>query len=284
MKIKRKLYSSPYYIEDEKLFFNPVTRLKRLGQKYIGRTRRDVAEKLMESAIKDKNSQKKAIDIINNQVRKENPVINLAENKNIAKKLIRQSHDNGGRVISGSENAFVPNKSIDVIKLGEYRKDFDSKDLSVYNHIINPSKTSIITLSDNANIATLAHEIGHQSRYTSGNLLSKLDMKSSGDYYKKYGKIKLNSKKHNIPRFIARGAVKLVEERGASKDALKYLKEAGASPEQLLRSKRHLKLCGDTYKYANSASNKALISDWIQIPSRKREAIVKKLKTGGNKV
>ena len=54
MIIKRKLYNSIYYIEDERLFFNPAIRLKRVSQKYIGKVRRGIAEKLKYSARKNR--------------------------------------------------------------------------------------------------------------------------------------------------------------------------------------------------------------------------------------
>lgn len=282
MKLKRKLYTLSDYVENEKLFFNPLTRAKRIGQKHIGRVRKNIAQKLSDSAQKDLARNKKAISILNkfDNNRKDS----LINNKDLASNLIRNARKDGARVFD--RDNLTPkflnlDKNPDFVKYAkETANDVtlpkESRRLGkkVSNHA--DKHKSIILISPQDSVSILAHEMGHQARNTSNNPIAKLT--SGREKIKKYrikkGKITVNSKKYSPINVTKDHVLTMIEERGASKYGLKKLQELGANPETITRSKRLLNVADETHNSSGKAIVKSSLSDFIQIPSRKRTNLV----------
>lgn len=277
MKLKRKLYALSDYVENEKLFFNPLTRAKRIGQKHIGRVRKNIAQKLSDSAQKDLARNKKAISILDkfDNNRKDS----LINNKDLTSNLIRDARKDGARIFDRGDSTpkFLNlDKNLDFVKYTkETANDItlpkESRRLAskVSNHA--DKHKSIILISPQDSVATLAHEMGHQARSISNNPIAKLT--SGREKFKKYriknGKMTVNSKKYSPINVTKDHVLTMIEEKGASKNGLRKLQELGAKPETIIRSKRLLNVAGETHNSSGKAIVKSSLSDFIQIPSKR---------------
>lgn len=299
MKIKRKLYSSSYYTEDEKLFYNPGTRLKRLGQKYIGRARRGIAEKLKESARKDRGLAK---DIENYFIHTNSPNNHLPTEY----KLIREAKNRGARVIGvlGKENIHSGNnvtfpksslQDIDTSKL------IDKNEIRYFKKINNAIKDKrveyIIQHPSMTGTDALAHEIGHVENSLSKNPIIKYisNKNKYGGIRERRGEIakniilpkrKINSSSklinnnvegnsevvYNSPiKNLLHNKFIIQEEKNANKKALKLLKKNGMPKELIDNARFNFDLAEKSYKLSGKASLKESFAEKIQIPSRKRK-------------
>lgn len=287
MIIKRKLYNSIYHIEDERLFFNPAIRLKRVGQKYIERARKGIAEKLKKSAKEDR----KVVESINKHLNDNNSSIihNITE-----RKLIKKAHDNGARTVgiygkidnTRGNNLVIFTKDLDKDEIKyitnhrltkKSRKRYYKKILNE----INKGREIIIQHPSGTGVDTYAHEVGHLLNYNSKNPITKLINKNQGRILPKRREVSKNVDKKLDARVVYKNPIlcwkdgKLVEleESHASTKALKLMKQLDAPEEVIKKSKINYNSANKTYKLTNKAMLKESIANIIQIPSRKKQII-----------
>lgn len=298
MIIKRKLYSFPInYVVDEKLFFNPAIRLKRVSQKYIGKVRRGIAEKLKYSARKNREDSRFLNVIMENA--KPN------HNSSIEKRLIREARKNNSRVIgtigssSKGENLAIPITDIKSEIINKAIKNSSNKaEANYYRKILNTvnnGKTKyIIQHPSGTGTDLLAHEIGHTANSNSKNpvvrWISKSQQIPRENHIKiqrsvllknKVGGIKNNELegdalivyKNPIKAFINNKLIK-AEETNASNTGFKLLKKLGMPKEQLTEAAGTYKAGLSTYKNSGKAEVKESLANIIQIPSRKRTNLI----------
>ena len=275
MRLKRLCYSE-ILLEEKQYGYvqDKMLRAKRKGQASIGRIRTQIADRLMDSAERDAALVKKASVISQREDLKDNPKISISNNKNIAKGLFRHSKSNGGRIFPGSpgNSVFVPKTKelVSAANTALTRGNNDRLTDIKAKHLLDPKTTSMIYLGSNS-LDSLAHELGHQSRYVNNNPISKHSMKTSSSFsnWVAKGPKRQSIRDNNIVDVAIKSGSRLLEERGATKHGLKLLKKHGATEDQLLRSKRILDVAGSTYGYAAKASMKGLLSDLVQIPSKR---------------
>lgn len=299
MRLKRKLYttSSLDYFEDEKLFFNPLTRTKRVGQKYIGRARRGIAEKLKESARRNRNDS----DFLNYIVENVKP----NNNSLVEKGLIREARKNKSRVIgiigpsSKSENLTIPITDIKSDIINEAIKNSSNKtEASYYRKILNTSNSRktkfIIQHPSGSGTDLLAHEIGHTANNNSKNPITRWISKSQQKPRENHINIQksvltkdnTNGLKNNelegdaltiyknpIKALIDNGLIK-AEEVNASNTGFKLLKKHKMPEEQLKEAVGMYQAGISTYKNSGKAKFKESLANIIQIPSRKRTNLI----------
>lgn len=164
---EEKLFS---VVEEEKLYFNLGTRLKRVGQKYIGRARKSVATRLENSATGNFAKVEKHGEAF---LRTNNGT--LRDAPELAKHYMKEVHSLGGRVMRSNaigvggyyvSHSQIPDKK-QIAK--ELIKSGDPNNAKLGRHFLNPKKTSTITLNHKvdvlgipeAGIGDLAHEVGH---------------------------------------------------------------------------------------------------------------------------
>lgn len=284
MRIKRKYYSGVSLDERQFGFNENLLRAKRKGQVVIGKARVQLADKLMESAKKDSARNKKAGIILKKYDEKVSPITSITDNKSIARGLFKESRSNGGRIFPGdpdSSSAFIPKTKEVVGAANKILKEGNNSrlDNSIAKHILDPKTTSMIFLSNNK-LDSLAHEIGHQSRFVSKNPISRHAMNTSESFnnWARKKPIQQNIKTDNVFDMAVKSGSRLLEERGATKKGLGLLKQHGATDEQLLRAKRLLGVAGSTYESSVKSSMKGLLSDYVQIPSRRRASVIERKK------
>lgn len=294
MRLKRVCYSKIVLEEKDFGIQEIALRAKRKGQVAIGKTRKNISNKISRSAYNDYN---KYLDVVNKTTKK-NADSNLINNKQVSKELFRDIRRGGGRVFFGDsgEAEFVglTKKNLVRVKRG-IKSDLKSTDLdnttkSYLNKLNNHLKynNQFVTVNPNDSIGILAHEVGHQQRFNSKNpiisYVSHNNKKSRERLHenfgyrvnKKRGTVVADSSKYSPFRAMLDHAMVITEERGATNSGLKRLKKLGVDQNMLNLQKQELKAGGDTYKYANRSRIKSLLADKIQIPSRRQQAILKK--------
>lgn len=269
MKLKRKIYTSLEYIEDERLFFNPlnVNQTKR----YISIVRRKTAKRLFNSANKD---MKKGF-VAGRWASRTTPETSLQANSGITKNLLRKAHNKGSRVFkmdamgdggnyfinfgSGSERA----KSITALeKLGNR----DSQKVAM--HLKNPKKHSgVITVSPQNGIGLLSHEVGHLENATSKNpvkqyISKKMTKDAPGFQVRSSGAITTN----NPVKVGYEGLIRVAEEGLATKSGLKNLK---VNPEIQAKEKKRMKYALQSYISSAKGQTKAALANLIQVPDKR---------------
>lgn len=235
---------------------------KRKAVATIGRFRRNTARKLLDSAKKDIDKAKTAELLSKNSPRLSNPEID--------KKLLGEVESRGVEV-----------------------KKFQGEGKSVYNSKLN----RVVYKSGNTD--SLAHETGHVINDKNGKGLQKLITEKTnnkyGDIRKKRtsnsfryvtqvnsnGKFRTEAVKRgqvgqsfkksikDLKDGIIGGTIIGMEESTATKRGLNLLKKSGATKDELKTAKTNLKNSRDTYKYNTRAYNKSLLSNAINIKSRR---------------
>lgn len=276
---EEKLFS---VVEEEKLYFNLGTRLKRVGQKYIGRARKSVATRLENSATENFAKAGKHVEAC---LRTTNGT--LRDAPGLTKDYMKEVHSLGGRVMRSNEfgvgsyyvsHAQIPNKKHEAIEL---IKSGDPNNVKLGRHLLNPKKTSTITLNHKtdtlgmpeAGIGDLAHEVGHlRGRMSSNKVRRGISDKANRDI------INFDNRSSRITtdnpiRVGYDGAARLLEEKLATRSALRDLKKYDVSPELIQSTKERLGHGYKSYLEGVKGQIKDATSDLIQIPSRRRPRI-----------
>lgn len=275
---EEKLFS---VVEEEKLYFNLGTRLKRVGQKYIGRARKSVATRLENSAT---GNFAKAGKHVKAYLRMNSGT--LRDAPELTKDYMKEVHSLGGRVMRSNafdvgsyyvSHAQIPNKKYEAIEL---IKSEDPNIAKLGRHLLNPKKTFTITLNHKAgvgipeaSIGDLAHEIGHLRGKMSSNKVRKtISDKVNRD------SINFNNRASRITtdnpiRVSYDGAARLLEEKLATRSALRDLKKYNVSPELIQSTKERLGHGYKSYLEGVKGQIKDATSDLIQIPSRRKPRI-----------
>ncbi len=293
MRLKRLCYSEIILEEKDFGIQEMALRAKRKGQVAIGKTRKNISDKISRSAYNDYN---KYLDTIKNY---ENNNNNLINNKQVSKELFKDIRRDGGRVFLGDPGSagFIGLNKENLIKVkqdiqsGLSDTKLDNTQKAYFNKLNNHLKSNnqFIIVNPNDSIGTLAHEAGHQQRFNSKNpiisYVSHNSIKSRERSHenfgyrvnKKRGTVVADSSKYSPFRAMLDHAIIITEERGATNSGLKKLKKLGVDQNTLNLQKQELKIAGDTYKYAGRSRLKSLLADKIQIPSR-RQAVLKRQK------
>lgn len=274
MKLKR--FSQINYKEEEKIYFNPITRLKRISQKIIGRARYNLSDKI-DSSIESKT--KKSEEELIKRLRK------LKENTNkdnLNSKLNEEASTRGYDIINSpwsddnlSAAVDLRNNTdyINILSKSENKSERDyAKKLKIILDTKNPP--IVIQKSQNTNPGELAHEIGHVMNYYGErdnplrkvlNNPGKINGKSRERFLDNMENI--NSGKNIKPfKTWIDGKLVIYEEGQASKKGLKLLKKVGATKDDLKLEKERLSVFKDSYKIgANHQTGKAL-SDLVELP------------------
>lgn len=291
MRLKRLYYSEIVLKEKDFGIQEMALRVKRKGQVAIGKTRKNISDKISKSAYNDYN---KYLDtgntIINNY--ENNNLNNLINNKQVSKELFRDIRKDGGRVFLGDPGSagFVGLNKENLIKVkqgiqsGLNDANLDNTQKTYFNKLNNHLKSNnqFIMVNPNDSIGTLAHEAGHQQRFNSKNPIisyvshnnpkgrERLHGNFGYKVNKEKGTVVADSSKYSPFRAMLDHAMIITEERGATNSGLKKLKNLGVDQNTLNLQKQELKISGDTYKYSNRSRVKSLLADKIQIPSRRQ--------------
>ena len=293
MRLKRLCYSEIVLEEKDFGIQEMALRAKRKGQVAIGKTRKNISDKISRSAYNDYNKYLDTENIIKNY-ENNNSLIN---NKQVSKELFKDIRRDGGRVFLGDQGSagFVGLNKENLIKVkqgiqsGLSDVNLDNTQKTYFNKLNNHLKSNnqFIMVNPNDSIGTLAHEVGHQQRFNSKNPVisyvshnnpkgrERLQGNFGYKVNKEKGTVVADSSKYSPFRAMLDHAMVITEERGATNSGLKKLKNLGVDQNTLNLQKQELKIAGDTYKYANRSRVKSLLADKIQIPSR-RQAILKK--------
>lgn len=274
---EEKLFS---VVEEEKLYFNLGTRLKRVGQKYIGRARKSIATRLENSATENfakAGKHGEAYLRTNNGTLRDAP--------ELAKHYMKEVHSLGGRVMrsntismSGSyvSHAQIPYKK-QIAK--ELIKSGDPNNAKLGRHFLNPKKTFIITLNHKvdvlgipeAGIGDLAHEMGHlRGKMSRSKARKAISDKANRDAVSFIQRHTRNITTNNPISVGYDGAARLLEEKLATRSALRDLKRYNVSPELIQSTKERLGHGYKSYLESIKGQIKDTAGNLVQIPSRRR--------------
>ncbi len=273
---------------------------KRTYKKYVGRGRKKLAGKVLDSMKKD------AVKM--NLANEKFGSIQKTTNSALRGKLYKKGHELGAHTRNlnpsyfGQETSFntpissiqgnIGNKeTIDTIRLwggkkeadkfGKVAKKFDRRRTS------GKLKNSeyLVAHQNNAGDAVLAHELGHIGNGKEGSSLAKKiknhDL-TSGIREKVRGVDPNNPTQNYVAKPSIKEAIKnkvdglvmRAEESNASKRGLEYMKKAGYSKKDLSQARKTLKPAGETYKHGEHLLSKAPLYEKLQIPSKRGKDLV----------
>lgn len=263
---------------------------KRAYKKYVGRTRRTLAKKINKSASKDllKGVEEggKMLDsskVENKPIREE---LYREAGKNSARvHKIDIDGQRGSYIFSSSSlkkrSATGQNfKKVEIDTL-EGKKTIKNSNRRVkgLNKSLKLGRHDYQIFNTNGK-EELAHEIGHAMNSKTKNLKKRLTnaLANSTDVRKtlnndvkdmiNYGGVKRSGLGSTIGTLI-RNKIIESEEKNASKNAIKLLKEKGASKDEISKAKDNLKHGLNSYKYTGRAALKSNIAQTVEIPSRR---------------
>ena len=245
--------------------------VKRSYQKYVGKARRSIGNKLKDS--------------IRDDMRKANLANNYAHsnkivNGEVEKNLIRYSKGkNNSRVIdivdrSGNSLPNGASKSKDLLNgINESSEVRDELSDRMIRKLKNSAEKSdyIVTHPSGSGVEKLSHEIGHIENSKGGIFKGVINRMNDNIIKNRSGYNKYKSDRgigKSVKEYL-KGKVNYIEERNASKNAMKLLKDQGLDNKGLSESKRSLDAALDSYKYGNRVRYKIPLMNKIQIPSRR---------------
>lgn len=267
------------------MFFNPATRLKRIGQKYVGRARKGIAAKLENSAKENFIKSGYHSDLYTKM-----STGKLKDAPILTRDYMKEIHSSGGRVMRTNvfgpggnyvSNAKIPNKQEIA---SELIKTSDPSYVKVGKHLLNPNKKHTIILSNKieggflspssipeTGIGDLAHEVGHFRGSISKNKVRRaLSNKVSNDAIpfnmRNNGAITTN----NPIKVAYDGTARLIEEKLATRSGLTDLKRYRIHPENIQASKEKLSHGYGSYAEAVKGQVKLSAANLVQIPSRRK--------------
>lgn len=245
--------------------------VKRSYQRYAGKARRSIGNKLKDSIRDD---MRKA-NLANNYAHS-----NMVVNGEVDKNLIRYSKGkNNSRVMnivdrSGNSLPNGASKSKDLLnEINESSEVRDELSDRMIRKLKNSAEKSdyIVTHPSGSGVEKLAHEIGHIENSKGGIFKGVINRMNDNIIKNRSGYNKYKSDRgigKSVKEYL-KGKVNYIEERNASKNAMKLLKDQGLDNKGLSESKRSLDAALDSYKYGNRVRYKIPLMNKIQIPSRR---------------
>lgn len=276
---------------------------KRTYRKYVGRGRKKLAGKVLESMKRDAGAlQLTSMEFDNMQ---------KTTNSALRGKLYKKGHELGAHTRNLNPSYFgqgtsfnvpisnisgdIGNKeTIDAIrfwggnkeadKFGKVAKKFDRRRIS--GNLKNSE--TLVVHQNNAGDAILAHELGHIGNRKEGSSLAKKiknhdltsGIREKAKYVDPSNPTQNYVAKPTIKEAIKNkvdGLVMRAEESNASKRGLGYMKKAGYSKEDLSQAKKLLNKAGETYKHGEHLISKAPLYEKLQIPSRRGKSVIQLL-------
>lgn len=254
---------------------------RRVVNTKVGRARNKVADKILESAEKDRTRWEESAK----KVFRGSPSMDIEATKELNKKLLRnEAHPNKFRVLghdlSGEGGSFMAN-SDSAKQISKYingdtpffsTKKVDKSMERLSKKISNSAdKSDAVIFYPKGGPEYLAHELGHAKRHK-GNIVERISHVAAvnpitqGITQSQYLGGGIDASLSNA----VLGKLARIEEAGASKKGLEMLKKAGATEEQLAAAKKSLDTAYDTYKYSNRYKTKMPLYNMVATKGKKK--------------